>query len=722
MNRLRQEPEVTLTTQRDPEVKSGTIIAVAWTDSARLLTNGRWYTLDYLRVLSAKRLLADYALVNPHARFTLWESGIADASFTAANAGQRFRPDTSPSPHWYTVEMLGDLILADVRSDPAARTRTIYEFLAGFAGLTGTAKRKAVTDAAGLTGKTLADLVHKDGLDEYALTGLLTAMCREARVIKPTAFGPLGEDHVRETLARDDDVIEQTFRYRKINGTTGAVPFLLEVAFGRYDADDDASDDNEGPPRLRCICALNRTPILRPFILDHLAAIRAETSDAIVLFAHLIMPRARFLDAGKVVLDLGPVIERAIGDALAVVCKQWVREKRRRDRGRGPMRRAPQGHMSIKDAAYQVMAEAYAEASDDGRLPTNVRQIMYAARPRILELTGVAAIEDRYFTQKLVPGFLREHPEETASWDVIYDARGRFTEPHTGAVVDLGTLPVRDYMDGWRKKDTGAPLTLAYRQQTHGPRDRYGAVLYIEKEGFAQLFAAEKLAERFDLAIMSNKGYSVTAGRDLIVGFARKHPDILIFAAHDCDVHGFGIAWTLGHDTERYQFACEPNIIDIGLRLEDVREMGLGSEPVTHTTDPLIKLIERGASLEEIAFLRGEQNANGQFVGQRVELNGMSSAQLIAWLEQKFAAHGVRKIIPNPETLAATWRWMQRNRAAEKAMRAVAAAFDLDAVAVPDDIMAQVCARIAADPTLTWDGALAQYVRESGDKETRDAS
>ena len=38
---------------------------------------------------------------------------------------------------------------------------------------------------------------------------------------------------------------------------------------------------------------------------------------------------------------------------------------------------------------------------------------------------------------------------------------------------------------------------------------------FLEKEGFNQLLAAASIAERFDLAVMSTKGYSTTAGRML---------------------------------------------------------------------------------------------------------------------------------------------------------------------------------------------------------------
>ena len=53
-----------------------------------------------------------------------------------------------------------------------------------------------------------------------------------------------------------------------------------------------------------------------------------------------------------------------------------------------------------------------------------------------------------------------------------------------------------------------------------------------------------------------------------------------ILVAHDFDVSGFGIFSTLGTDSRRYTFTGDRlPIIDIGLRLTDIREMNLESEP-----------------------------------------------------------------------------------------------------------------------------------------------
>jgi len=80
--------------------------------------------------------------------------------------------------------------------------------------------------------------------------------------------------------------------------------------------------------------------------------------------------------------------------------------------------------VSFKEAAAQIMERAYLKASGNGTLPANARQIMYAARPHIQKETG-KELRDDYFTQTLLPDYLNE---TGVAWDVVYDARGHFTE------------------------------------------------------------------------------------------------------------------------------------------------------------------------------------------------------------------------------------------------------------------------------------------------------
>jgi|SRR5262245_1475152 len=64
---------------------------------------------------------------------------------------------------------------------------------------------------------------------------------------------------------------------------------------------------------------------------------------------------------------------------------------------------------------------------------------MYRARGPIQNWTG-EPLNDKYFTQVLLPNYMNDNPEKTADWDVAYDARGHFLEPHAGTEVALGTL------------------------------------------------------------------------------------------------------------------------------------------------------------------------------------------------------------------------------------------------------------------------------------------
>src|SRR5262245_15796356 len=134
------------------------------------------------------------------------------------------------------------------------------------------------------------------------------------------------------------------------------------------------------------------------------------------------------------------------------------------------------------------MPEAYFKASGgDRKLPANARQIMYAGRGPIITLTGKAKPwkKSSYFTQHLLPDYVDEQREETKSWDVVFDARGHFLEPHTGRRLDLGTVEVRDYIKQWvdGEPQSEDDITLSRRFVTCGPANRFRFALFVEKEG-----------------------------------------------------------------------------------------------------------------------------------------------------------------------------------------------------------------------------------------------
>src|SRR5262245_29150280 len=133
----------------------------------------------------------------------------------------------------------------------------------------------------------------------------------------------------------------------------------------------------------------------------------------------------------------------SIIEALEKVTAPWTKQRKAEERRASSAARrrdamARSHRLSTKDAAWEVMKAAYEKASSGGRYPAHARQIMYAARGEILRITCKETLDDKYFCQMLLPDYLTEHPDETAGWDVVFDARGHFAEPHTKLIVPLG--------------------------------------------------------------------------------------------------------------------------------------------------------------------------------------------------------------------------------------------------------------------------------------------
>jgi hypothetical protein len=362
----------------------------------------------------------------------------------------------------------------------------------------------------------------------------------------------------------------------------------------------------------------------------------------------------------------------------------------------------------IKPAVYKVMTRAYELASANGTLPANARQIMYSSRPLVLAETGGKCWKNSdYFTQTLLPDYMSAHPHETAKWDVVYDARGHLVEPHSRARLGLGTVDVRKYVSSWGNGNPASEVEIDIDElyPTTGPKDRYRFALFIEKEGFEPLLERSQIAERYDLAIFSSKGMSTTATRQLVDKMSQAGVKILV--VHDFDVSGLGIAHTLCHDTRRYKFRVEPTVIDLGLRLVDVKKMHLQTELVEfdQIKHPGQKLLDYGGvTREEIDFLIEEWAGHKKWRGKRVELNAMTSDQFVSWLLSKLDAHGVRKVMPDEKTLEHAWRRAgvvaQVNASIDKIRKAP------DIMPMPADLPKRLHELLDEDSVLSWDQAL----------------
>lgn len=414
-------------------------------------------------------------------------------------------------------------------------------------------------------------------------------------------------------------------------------------------------------------------------------------------------------------------------EAISKVTTAWTRQRKAEERNRrAQLRRLDalthRSKVSLKAAAWEYMEQGYLHASDHKRLVATARQVMYSCRKYILDRTGEDSLNDEYFTQVLLPDFMDEHPNLTADWDVVFDARGSLIEPHTQLRIPLGTLDVRRYLRGQDKREDHDPYEHGYQfsmdWRTFGPEHRYGAILFCEKETFLPLFEAECLAERYDLAIMSTKGFSNTAARTVIDTLCHAEENGLpLFVLHDFDIDGLGILNTLYNATRRFKFHHPIQVIDLGLRLPDTQELGLEGEPVIRKGDLTNLVIERGATeaerqylIEKVVADTKEQKTRYTTIGQRVELNALTSAQLMDLITSKLEAHGVSKVVPDADLLAKAYR----RTVALHFMNSQLEALHREAVKIsqevmiPEDLMNQVKTRLGQDSIKSWDRVMAE--------------
>src|SRR5262249_5748512 len=152
-----------------------------------------------------------------------------------------------------------------------------------------------------------------------------------------------------------------------------------------------------------------------------------------------------------------------------------------------------------------------------------------------------------------------------------------------------------------------------------------------EKEGFAPLLEEMKIAERYDLAIMSTKGMSVTASRELVQEVCATH-GVPLLVLHDFDVSGFSIFGTLAGNTRRFTYRKPFNVIDLALRLADIEGLEREGAHVSSQDRTAETLRQHGATDEEIDIL---------VRGERVELNALTSDELLALIERKLIENSI---------------------------------------------------------------------------------
>ncbi|MGD0897007.1 MAG: hypothetical protein ABR915_04165 [Thermoguttaceae bacterium] len=467
---------------------------------------------------------------------------------------KRFRPADPVPPRWYDRTAFGNRVLSLIGHDMAAgQDRLVRDYLSQeFRGLKRTTARAEVLEAAGLKGQRLSALLNGHGLCEDVTGGLWEAVLAHGNDLPNShKLGLIGEQHVRACMAAAGANLD-TFVYRRSrkDAEDDGKPFIVEMAFAEMIEDTEA----------HLIYGINHSAMIGdPFenFYPYLCYIH-ETSP-VVLFVHVGRPAIQSTDRGKRHVVLGATIEKVMDDLLAKVAGEWrknvLRNRRadeaderaeRRAREQQPRRKEKQQKRRLRDVIFELLPCAIAEYRATLGDIIWERQLFYNIRNKVQQIDKHLA----KFSQATFRRILNDYQELFGEIEGLSNKpRGTFVEPHTGKRLPLGTRDVAQYVI---------------------PSYQYDKILVIEKQGFEELFNRNQIAQRYDMGIMYDEGYSVDAGKALAK--AAQDNGIKLFLLRDTDPYGYQI-----YDAMRRVSNKAPeglDIIDISFTMEEALAMG----------------------------------------------------------------------------------------------------------------------------------------------------
>ena len=499
--------------------------------------------------------------------------------------------DGKTSPHWYDPVQFHEILLA-YGSSP------LRSLIAQFDGCSG-GKAGEIVSAAGL------DRATCESVNRHQAKALLEIARRTARKVTPERLGCVG----RDAFPDHKYAIERGHALFGSGSLKAEIPYVVEAW---------AKKTGE-KGNIEFTLSVNRTPVT-----GEIRAYRDADKDINLhgcglghyfkntpkkgefdIHVNILTPYCPIISDGKAP-DLKPFVNK-IGAALVAATKKAQRAAPKERR------------LSQKDVVLENLDQAIANASGNGEYRFNERQIFYQLRPIVLEETGQPLQIGNF------KAILTDYENDNGEIEGMYrEPRGSIYHPHRRQTITLGTLMVENY---------------------ERPAWAFNKVVYIEKEGFSEALKEVGWAERHDCMLMSSKGFSTRAARDLVDKLAEHDEPVTIYCVHDADAYGTMIYQTFQEAT-RARGARKIQIVNLGLEPWEAVAAGLEIEDV-----------ERGDKRKPVAEYVIEHDDGDCWEEwlqtHRVELNAMTTPEFIEWLDAKMAKHGDGKLIPPPKVLTA---------------------------------------------------------------------
>ena len=594
----------------------------------------------------------------------LWPYWHVNADVHFSVNGQRYMHYTEArkfsgvhSIHWYDLQAFNALIKRTAINFPEKTTK---QFIAIFSGT------QRIMASFELPGKLLQDFYT----DDPAIERLFDEM----RIITARFRPQILEKHAMGKVTATKMGGDRFVGYRRTIGSyelRGAeIPYLIEAVLTKTD---DEGDD-EHPERntvTTCInnsmnyadmpfCFKYRNAELAGQILNvsslsdllHQSGFMSGTGHN--LFIHLVTPHLEFFDKAKSVINsdmFQDALLSTIDPLVAPIVKAVRKAQRECKANNKPEPTRPEDKPpSKKSLMFKYFMEGARLATGDWEYTTTARQVFYAIRKLVINDYGIALDGKTDFsilTQVVITEMFEQNPELE---DLIYfERRGFYLDQESGEEIPMNTQRVNAFAGTLNQRskchvDLDAGSYTSSRQRIEYPYElAVSQVLFIEKQGFTEVFKRSGILDELNLGLISSQGFGTRAIKKMIQDFIGR--GITVYALTDCDLAGQLIAERLAGGSNTFKEKLDINLI--GLTYADAKELGkLQDAEEYESNKSYVHVLARMDQDEKDFFLkekhRGWQGEKESFTYRRVELNALTMPEILDFIRSKIPKRQVR--------------------------------------------------------------------------------
>lgn len=611
------------------------------------------------------------ARLNPHVTFFL-KSGGTTIPFPSSTQSRPVIPENPicGAATWFNKEEFHGRLAADVRARPEI---SVGAWLDEFYAIDRKTLKTYETRWTEIIGEA-TDGATEVEFAEYAerIRAIAIRLTDRKKADEPKNLEPVGEDalagYLVQELGADPDA---KVEYKLERGTFGqgglTVPFIVEACLVQM-----PEHDREAPAPL---LAMNRTALYgSPMFkgLRYREKVRGDWHGAsgsmevlcqsyqigsgktpCAVAVHVTCPSPGYAGYGKQSFDtswLQDPLSEAFERITLQVRKQRAGESRRSKAG-------SETDSTIREVLWRLIPGVWERDTSGGKDPIMLRQLFYGVR-KLWHLHHHKELNYATYC-----AYLDEYEQKVAGHNIcLRDPRGTLIEPHSGKAVRLGTTDIEDYTP---KKWEGH------------------TIIFVEKEQFAFAFKKYGITKMYDAIVIGSKGFAVEACREALQKYKKLLGGLVkIVCLHDADPAGYQIGLDLQTNLPRFGESVDVQVYDVGLHMDEAREMGLQDEPfdlskpVWSMVNNMRKMVSRDPDgsrrplLDQAAWdafmpshLRGSEYPSwaGKPQGRRIELNSMSPQELRAWVVKHLDRIGAKKVRPPDEVVNDELRKFREN-------------------------------------------------------------